>query len=70
MDSNKITTPTRKSGIGGMFGFLLELCIVAGGLMWVAYAYLPHQYYLPISFAAVCVIGVVAYLILNKRLSI
>lgn len=70
MSSSKVTAPTRKSGFAGFFGLLLELCIVAGALMWVAYAYLPHQYYLPISFLSICVVGLTAFVILNKRVAI
>ena len=69
MSANEVRTP-KKSGFVGFFGFLLELCIVGGALMWVAYGYLPHQYYLPVSFAAVLVIGVVSYYVLNKRLDL
>ena len=69
MSANEIHT-SKKSGFVGFFGLLLELCIVGGGLMWVAYAYLPHRYYLPISFGAVLVIGAVAYFVLNRRLDL
>lgn len=57
-------------GFGGFFGLLLELCIAAGALIWITYAYLPHQYYLPISFLSVCVVGAVSYFVLNKKLVI
>ncbi len=70
MASNKVHAPQKKSGFGGFFGLILELCIGGGALMWIAYAYLPHQYYLAISFGTVVLIGIVAYFILNERLEI
>ena len=70
MSSNKVRAPSKKSGFGGVFGLILELCIGGGALIWVAYAYLPHQYYLLISFSAVVLIGVAAYFILDTRLQI
>lgn len=70
MASSKVRAPQKKSGFGGLFGLILELCLGGGALIWIAYAFLPHQYYLAISFGAVVLIGIAAYFILNERLQI
>ena len=70
MSSSQVQPQGKKTGFAGFFGFVLELCIVFGGVLWVAYAYLPHQYYLPISLAAVCVVGFLAYFVLNRKLNL
>lgn len=70
MGSNQVKPQGKKTGFVGFFGFLLELCLIFGGIVWVAYAYLPHEYYLPISFASVVVIGFLSYFILNNKVKL
>lgn len=67
MTSEKVRAPTKKTGFTGFFGFLIELCVAAGALLWVAYSYLPHQYYLPIGLTSACLVGIAAYFILNRK---
>jgi hypothetical protein len=68
MESNKEPSARQKKhGYSMVFGLLIELCIVAGAVLWVAYGYLPHVYYLPVSFASICVVGIVAFFALEKR---
>jgi hypothetical protein len=49
---------------------LLSMCILLAGVLWVVYGYLPHQYYLPVSFGGIAAFGVAAFLILTKKMNL
>lgn len=54
----------------GYFTVVLSLAIVTAGVMWIVYGYLPNEYYFPVSFSLLGVFGIIAYVILSKRLEI
>ena len=64
-DGNK-----KKFVFHGYFSLILSLTIVAAALIWLIYVDLPYQYYLVASFGVVAIIGIVAFVILNKKLKI
>ena len=54
----------------GYFTVVLSLAIVTAGVMWIVYGYLPNEYYFPVSFSLLATFGVIAYVILSRRLDI
>jgi hypothetical protein len=54
----------------GYFSVVLNLTIVVAAVLWVVYGRLPNQYYLPISFGVIALTGLVAFLILNKKVNL
>ena len=54
----------------GYFSVFLSLTIVTAGLIWVIYGALPAQYYLPVSFGIIVVIGFLAFYILDKKIQL
>jgi len=79
VSNRKEEGPCRESleGLGGQrtaiafYGYLssvLSLLILTAAVIWAIYAYLPSIYYLPLSLATLVTVGVIAYLILNKRI--
>jgi hypothetical protein len=69
---NSISAATNKKNVvfHGYFTLILSLTIVAAALIWLIYTDLPYQYYLIASFGVVAIIGIVAFVILNKKLQI
>jgi len=64
------TSSKKRLHFYGYFGVLLNLTIVMGALLWIAYGHLPGQYYLPVSFAVIVLTGFVAFFILNYKMRI
>ena len=54
----------------GYLSVFFSLTIAFAGALWLIYGYLPYQYYLPLSFLAVLVIGIIGYVILTKGVKI
>lgn len=52
----------------GYLSSLLSLLIVTSAIIWAIYVYFPPQYYLLLSGATLIGVGVVAYLILSRRI--
>ena len=52
----------------GYFSLFLSLTILTAALIWVIYGDLPPQYYLPVSFGVIVVIGFLAFYILDKKI--
>ena len=48
------------------FSIIASLSIVTAGVMYLAYGFLPHQYYLPTSLGITAIAGVVVYFILVR----
>jgi hypothetical protein len=61
---------TRGFTFHGYPSVLLSLCIVLAGFLWVVYGYLPHEYYLPISFGGIAAFGIAAFFILTKKMNL
>jgi hypothetical protein len=49
---------------------LASFSILIGGLMYIAYGWLPHQDYLPTSLALTALSGIVVYVILIRVVQI
>jgi hypothetical protein len=60
---------TRRQGIAfyGYLSGLLSLLIAMAVVIWLIYWYLPGEDYLPLSLGSLAVFGIVAYLILSRR---
>lgn len=52
------------------FSIIASLSVVTAGVMYLAYGFLPHQYYLPTSLAVTAAAGVVVYFILARVVEI
>ena len=71
-ESKSNSGSTKKKGLvfHGYFSLLLSLTILAAGLLWLIYSELPYQYYLPVSFGVVVIIGIAAFVILSRKIQI
>ncbi len=67
MDGKKVTRK-RRFVFHGYFSLFLSLTILTAGLIWIIYGDLPAQYYLPVSFGVIVVVGIVAFYILDKKI--
>jgi hypothetical protein len=52
----------------GYLSAVLSLLIVTAAAIWSIYTYLPGIYYLPLSLGVLVLVGVVAYVILSRRI--
>lgn len=70
MTSSEPRILKKKRSFYGYFSLLFSMCIVQGAVLWVAYGYLPHQYYLPVSLISIISVGFIAFFILNSKIKI
>lgn len=56
----------KKKSFSIYFSLMASFSIVLGGVLYFAYGLLPHQYYLPTSFAVLALGGIVVYVILAR----
>jgi hypothetical protein len=54
----------------GYFSVFLSLTILAAALIYLIYGYAPYQYYLPLSFVVVLVVGIAGFVILSRKIEI
>ncbi|MEM0117749.1 MAG: hypothetical protein QXX17_07240 [Conexivisphaerales archaeon] len=50
------------------FTLLLSVMIFVAGILWLAYSYLPHEFYLPIGFSVLLVAAVVVYVTIYRKI--
>ncbi len=60
----------KKISFPGFFSLFLSITLIFAAILWYIYYSLPHEDYLPVSFGALVVVGLIAYIFLNKRLAI
>ncbi len=70
MSAGKPRPVRKKHSFYGYFSVLFSLCIVQGGVLWVTYGYLPHQFYMPVSLLSIVAVGLIAFFILNSKIKI
>lgn len=70
LDLNERPSARKRTPNHNFLSMLLELALVLGAVLLIAYVYLPRQYYLPISFLIIVVIGFASFFILDKKVLI